>query len=78
VRDLDVRVEQVLVEADAAGPALVAEAAAREAQLLVVGSRGHGAARALVEGSVSRYCSTHARCPVLVVHPRAVRATPAA
>jgi nucleotide-binding universal stress UspA family protein len=76
VRDVDA--EQVLVEADSAGPALVEEAAARDASLLVVGSRGHGAARSLVEGSVSRYCGTHAGCPVLVVHPHAVPATPAA
>lgn len=64
----DEEVEQVLVESDAPGPALVAAAAARDAQLLVVGARGLGAFRGLVEGSVSRYCSTHARCPVLVVH----------
>lgn len=47
------------------GAALVRESAA--ATLLVVGSRGLGAVRGLVLGSVSRECVQHARCSVLVV-----------
>jgi len=35
--------------------------------LLVVGSRGHGAIRRAVMGSVSNYCAHHAKCPVLIV-----------
>jgi nucleotide-binding universal stress UspA family protein len=37
------------------------------ALMLVVGSRGAGAFTALVFGSVSRYVSSHAPCPVVVI-----------
>jgi nucleotide-binding universal stress UspA family protein len=40
------------------------------ADLLVVGSRGRGAMRSALLGSVALHCVTHARCPVVVVHPR--------
>ncbi|WNV75261.1 universal stress protein [Geodermatophilus sp. DSM 44513] len=39
------------------------------AQLLVVGSRGRGGVRSTLLGSVALHCSTHAPCPVVVVHP---------
>jgi len=42
------------------------------AALLVVGSRGRGAVRGTVAGSVALHCSAHARCPVVVVHPMTV------
>jgi nucleotide-binding universal stress UspA family protein len=48
--------------------------AARDADLLVVGSRGHGRLRQAVLGSVSEDCIRHAPCPVVVVpgsHPLA-------
>jgi nucleotide-binding universal stress UspA family protein len=41
--------------------------AAHSAELLVVGSRGHGAFTSALVGSVSLYCVLHARCPVLVL-----------
>ena len=40
---------------------------ARHARLLVVGSRPMGPLRAVLLGSVSRYCAHHAACPVVVV-----------
>ncbi len=58
-----------LVPAVLQGPAartLVQEA--RGADLLVVGSRGHGALVGMLLGSVSEQCVTHAPCPVVVVH----------
>jgi nucleotide-binding universal stress UspA family protein len=45
-------------------PALVE--ASKGADILVVGSRGHGAFVGMLVGSVSEYCVTNAHCPVLV------------
>lgn len=42
---------------------------AEGAGLLVVGSRGRGALRSALLGSVALHCATHAPCPVVVVHP---------
>jgi len=43
--------------------------ASEHAQLLVVGSRGHGAFAGLLLGSVSLHCASHAMCPVVIVRP---------
>jgi nucleotide-binding universal stress UspA family protein len=43
--------------------------AARDAQMLVVGSRGRGGLRGMMLGSVSLAALCHASCPVGVVHP---------
>ncbi|KAL8263205.1 hypothetical protein R6Q59_024554 [Mikania micrantha] len=37
--------------------------------LLVVGSRGLGAIKRALLGSISDFCAHHARCPVLIVKP---------
>ncbi|WP_406176222.1 universal stress protein [Streptomyces sp. NBC_00996] len=50
-------------------PAQVLLAAAGEADLLVVGSRGHGAFTGMLLGSTAQHCLRHAPCPVLVVPP---------
>jgi nucleotide-binding universal stress UspA family protein len=49
------RAGQVLVEA------------AEEADLLVLGCRGHGGLTDALLGSVGRYCARHASCPVVIM-----------
>ncbi|WP_317620853.1 universal stress protein [Streptomyces sp. CBMA123] len=44
--------------------------AARGAELLVVGSRGHGGFTGALLGSVGQHCVQHAPCPVVVVRHR--------
>jgi nucleotide-binding universal stress UspA family protein len=41
---------------------------AHGADLLVIGSRGHGGLGAVLLGSTSMQCTLHATCPVTVVH----------
>ena len=60
----DVSIERVAVEGVAAS-VLVDQA--DEADLLVVGSRGHGGFAVLLLGSVSQQCAHHAPCPLVIV-----------
>jgi nucleotide-binding universal stress UspA family protein len=48
-------------------PAQALIEASREADLLVVGSHGHGAFTGMLVGSVSIHCVTGAHCPVVVI-----------
>jgi nucleotide-binding universal stress UspA family protein len=59
----DVKVEAVATEGPA-GNVLIE--AAKGAEMLVVGSRGHGGFVALLLGSVSQQVAAHAQCPVLI------------
>lgn len=61
--DLDVR-WRVLV---GRLPSALAALGRRDSDLLVVGTRGAKRRHHLRRRSVSRYCATHSRCPVLVV-----------
>ena len=40
----------------------------RGAEMLIVGSRGHGGLAGVLLGSVSAMCAEHAHCPVLIIH----------
>ena len=51
-------------------PGEVLAAASRQADLLVVGSRGHGEIAGVLLGSVSQHCVTHGCCSVLVYRHR--------
>ncbi|HVB45530.1 MAG TPA: universal stress protein [Streptosporangiaceae bacterium] len=51
-------------------PAQVLLDAAADADLLVVGNRGHGGFADALIGSVSGRCVHHATCPVVVVHTK--------
>jgi monovalent cation/proton antiporter MnhG/PhaG subunit len=53
--------------------AIVDEAAAFGAQLVVIGSRGLGPIRSLLEGSVAMEVVDHAPCPVLVARRATIR-----
>lgn len=62
--DTDIKIERKVVYGHAA-QVLIDES--KDADLLVVGSRGHGGFTGMLLGSVSTHCVTHAACPVTVV-----------
>jgi nucleotide-binding universal stress UspA family protein len=64
-RHPDVRIETRVADGH---PAPVLVEASKGADLLVVGSRGHGEFAGMLLGSVSEYCATRAHCPILVHH----------
>lgn len=58
-----------IVHSDSAASAIIN--AAKDADLVVVGARGHGGFPGLDLGSAATQIVTHAPCPVLVVRPKA-------
>lgn len=62
-----VEIERVVREGR---PASVLVEEAKDAHLLVVGSRGHGDLAELLLGSVSHECAQRAPCPIVIVHRR--------
>lgn len=65
-------IERIIREGPAAR-VLIEEA--READLLVVGSRGHGGFSGLLLGSVSQQCAHHAPCVVAIVRTQREQAS---
>jgi nucleotide-binding universal stress UspA family protein len=59
--------EAVTVQGVSGFPAEVLISASRDADMLVVGSRGSGGFSRLLLGSVSSQVTHHARCPVVVI-----------
>ena len=59
-----VKVSCVIREGNAAAILLDA---ARGADLLVLGSRGHGGLTEALLGSVSQHCVHHAQCPIVII-----------
>jgi nucleotide-binding universal stress UspA family protein len=62
--DTPVRIRQQVIQGN---PAQVLLEAAANADLLVVGSRGHGGFTGALLGSVSQHCAQHSQCPVVIV-----------
>jgi nucleotide-binding universal stress UspA family protein len=65
--DSDVEIERRAIQG---APARVLVDESRDADLLVVGSRGHGGFAQLLLGSVSQQCAHHSECPVVIVHDK--------
>ncbi len=63
------RPESVTVQVVSGTPAHELLSTARDADMIVVGSRGAGGFARLVMGSVSTQVSHHAHCPVAVIPP---------
>jgi nucleotide-binding universal stress UspA family protein len=68
VREAEIQADVTVSEGQAAD---VLVKAAEDADLLVVGSRGHGGFSGLLLGSVSSQCAHHAPCPLVIVRPSA-------
>ena len=61
---------EISAEAVVEHPAAALALASTTAQLLVVGTRGHGALPGMLLGSVSQHLLRHSACTVAVVHDR--------
>jgi nucleotide-binding universal stress UspA family protein len=72
---LDPQRVTIAVEVGAAAAEIVRYAAARDAQVIVLGSHGHGLVRRFMLGSVADRVLRQATCPVLLVPHRSLRLT---
>ena len=63
----DVEITEAVLEGD---PATVLIERSRDADMLVVSTRGRGGFVGLLLGSVSQRCAQHASCPVLIARQR--------
>lgn len=73
-RESSAPLPEVWVRAAPGSPSEVLLQESEGADLLVVGSRGHGAFSSVLLGSTGMQCALHATCPVTVVHsPEAKR-----
>ena len=54
------------VEVGSPGEVIVSVAEEEESDLIVMGSHGFGTFRSIIQGSVSRFVTQYATCPVLL------------
>ena len=60
----------VLQRTERGHPAKTLVELSESAELLVLGTRGRGAFRGMLLGSVSQHCASHSKCPFVVIrHP---------
>ncbi|SJM57699.1 Universal stress protein family [Arthrobacter rhombi] len=60
----------VLQRTERGHPAKTLVEISESAELLVLGTRGRGAFRGMLLGSVSQHCASHSKCPFVVIrHP---------
>ena len=64
---IDLPAERLRTSVVNGAPAVVLVERSKSADLLVVGSRGHGGFAEMLLGSVSDHCVHHSSCPVVVV-----------
>ena len=73
---LDPQSVTIAVEVGSAAAEIVRYAATRDAQVIVLGSHGHGVVRRFMLGSVADRVLRQAACPVMLVPHRSLRLTP--
>lgn len=59
---------EIILERGEPGPVITATADDKKSDLIVLGSRGKGAVKSILLGSVSNYVLHHTKVPVLLIH----------